>query len=115
MKLHAAYKALPLESVASASIIAANRTDPSLPALLQRLGHRAPAEAEAKQLADVLLKHEPLKQRVTRAVPLAWCFLTSLIAGCQIRRFAAAQPDAGRGQGGGGQRQQPVSRRAASG
>jgi hypothetical protein len=66
MKLHAAYKALPLESVAAASIIAANRADASFPALLQRLGHAAPAEAEAKQLADVLLKHDPLKQRVKR-------------------------------------------------
>lgn len=66
MKLHAAYKALPLESVATASIIAANRADASFPALLQRLGHAAPAESEAKQLADVLLKHDPLKQRVKR-------------------------------------------------
>jgi hypothetical protein len=66
MKLHAAYKTLPLESVATASIIAANRADASFPALLQRLGHAAPAEAEAKQLADVLLKHDPLKQRVNR-------------------------------------------------
>ena len=51
---------------AAASIIAANRADASFPALLQRLGHAAPAEAEAKQLADVLLKHDPLKQRVKR-------------------------------------------------
>ena len=64
MQLHAAYKALPLESVATASLIAANRADPAFPSLLQRLGRAVPAEAEAKQLADVLLKHEPLKQRV---------------------------------------------------
>jgi hypothetical protein len=64
MKLHATYKALPLESVTVACIVAANRADSSFPALLQRLGHAAAAEAEAKQLADVLLKHDPLKQRV---------------------------------------------------
>lgn len=64
MALHAAYKALPLESVATASIVAANRADASFPSLLQRLGHVAPAEADCKQLADVLLKHEPLRQRV---------------------------------------------------
>jgi hypothetical protein len=94
MKLHAAYKALPLESVASASIIAANRGDPSLPSLLQRLGHSAPTEADAKQLADVLLKHEPLKQRVGRArLRLASLLCKSMAAGGQICRFAAAQPD----------------------
>ena len=94
MKLHAAYKALPLESVASASIIAANRGDPSLPSLLQRLGHSAPTEADAKQLADVLLKHEPLKQRVGRArLRLASLLCKSMVAGGQICRFAAAQPD----------------------
>ena len=64
MNLHPSYRALPLESVATASLIAANRADATFPSLLQRLGHAVPAEAEAKQLADVLLKHEPLKQRV---------------------------------------------------
>ena len=72
MALHAAYKALPLDSVATASIIAANLADPSFPSLLQRLGHAAPAQADAKQLAHVLLKHEPLKQRVRCAGVVVW-------------------------------------------
>jgi hypothetical protein len=89
MKLHASYKALSLESVASASLIAANRADATFPSLLQRLGHAVPAEAEAKQLADVLLKHEPLKQRVRCTKPFLFLhgmfYHKPAVAGGQVR------------------------------
>jgi hypothetical protein len=88
MILHAAYKALPLEAIAAASLIAANKVDAAFPSLLQRLGHEIPSEADAKQLADVLLKHEPLKQRVliyTSRASLPRMFVTLTNAGSEIR------------------------------